>query len=447
MEGTKDFYLNPFFHSSNFRSEFKLPSGKVFLKDVVLQNLGFSKTGVTETPFYNPILGGLGVIKSIVLTNNGVEIDGCKNCNILTGFKNVLGNPSSNHAKKDRNISADVQPRIIIARKADGSFEKEGCRVSYDRIDRSALALSQKITENADAGIPLSYFLPVLDALGSVDTTVLQDLRIRIEYVGGDGTLTTDKDDSVAVSLTPVLKMKEIEDDKLMSQMKYKNGSTNWVTYEHDRFGIAASAGGTIGLVNETHVRLSGLRNKYIGRVLITKNLVDGAATGMIKDHFVYGEGNVGSFANFKEKIQIRVNGRNLFPEGGVGGLKSSELTAMCVDTWGDYSCIPYGNEYGMGPGAYNADSNTWPMSLSVNQVGNGRRAYIGFSVQQMAQDFHIEYSRVSVAGEVAATTLLGASGYTNLAQTGNVYYETFKQIVIKDGQVAVSYANPGGSI
>ena len=67
--------------------------------------------------------------------------------------------------------------------------------------------------------------------------------------------------------------------------------------------------------------------------------------------------------------------------------------------------------------------------------------------IQQMAQDFYIEYSRVSVTGEVAAITLLGASGYTNLAQTGNVYYETFKQIVIKDGQVAVSYANPGGSI
>ena len=141
------------------------------------------------------------------------------------------------------------------------------------------------------------------------------------------------------------------------------------------------------------------------------------------------------------EKIQFRVNGVDVFAEGGLGDDKTMDILAVTADAWGEYCMTPYGNEYGKGPGAYNANVSAWEITSSVRPTFLQNRAYIGAKIETFCSDFSVNYTRSTLAGELNGVAgHLGNSSYTNLAQDCIVYYGVIKQLVVKDRKYSVVY-------
>jgi len=439
MSGIVDKYLNPSFQADKFRIEFRFPKGKVFGSNVKLCKIGFKSTDSADNIQYNQNLGALGLIKSIILQDKGVEIDSCKNCAGLTAFKNLLGKPSDLYGKSQERSN-------IVGLDMMSKFSDVGV-VQAQRITTRVETqfLGGGENDGADGYVPLSYFLPSLQSLQSLDTSLMDDLRLVIELESSAvKTLrVTDKNFS---NINAVLKLQEVEDPKLKAEMSAKNGVVSWETFEHDRFSLADNTTAETSLqTQETSVRLNGLRNKYVTRILLQKvlqtnndDIVDGANVLV---------SNSGSIANLCEKVQIRVNGADKFAENGVGGdsslsgSKSMELVAVTQDAWGEYSLGPYGCEYGKGPGAYAADIANWDIDKLISSITAQQRSYVGCKVEDFCQDFQVIYSRGTIAGEVnAGATHKGNSSFTNLAQIVNVYYGTMRSLIVKDGSYAVKY-------
>ena len=209
-----------------------------------------------------------------------------------------------------------------------------------------------------------------------------------------------------------------------------------WKTYEHDRFRLAETE-----QTQKTTTRINGMRNKYIGRVLMCKSQVNPnkdiqSATAIVDS------GNLVSVANWKEKIQCRVNGRDLFGDGGLGGEKVMDVLGMLHDTWGEITMPPFGNDYGCGVD-YNADIALTTISSRVEPTMLQKRAYIGFPVEEMANDFQVIYERNTIKDEVSDTNAdmsLGNGSNTTVAQNVDIYYEVVKKLNIRDGKYQVSY-------
>lgn len=439
MSGIVDKYLNPSFQADKFRIEFRIPKGKVFGSNVKLCKIGFKSTDSADNIQYNPQLGALGLIKSIILQDKGVEIDSCKSCSGLIAFKNLLGRPSDLYGRaQETSDSAGLD--MMSKFTANGTLEAQ--RITT-RVETQFLGSGEN--DGADAYVPLSYFLPSLNALQSLDTSLMDDLRLVIELESSAvKTLrVTNKNFS---NINAVLKLQEVEDPKLKAEMSAKSGVVSWETYEHDRFSLGdnTTAENTLQ-TQETSVRLNGLRNKYVTRILLQKVLATNNADIVNNNKVLAGVS--GSLANLCERVQIRVNGADKFAENGVGGdttlngAKSMEVVAVTQDAWGEYSLGPYGAEYGKGPGAYDADFNNWDIDDLISVSTAQKRSYVGCKVDDFCQDFQVIYSRGTIAGEVnAGANHLGNSSFTNLAQTVNVYYGTLRSLVVKDGKYAVVY-------
>jgi len=434
MDAIKDVYLNPSFQSSKFRIEFRIPKDKVFSSKMKIQKLGFKNTQAGAPQILYSISGGaLSMVKSISLKDKGVELDSCKNCGGFSNFKTMLGVPYESYGK-DQEYAGRSGVDISSQFAANGS-------APIQRIQSKAKPSVIGVGENGkDGGVDVSFFLPMLSSVESIDTTLFEDLRLVIELESSPIRVIT-KDNVAFENINSVLKLQEIVDPQLKAQMSAKSGVVSWEGYEHERFIIPAiNTASTTRVATDTNVRLSGLRNKYITKLLIRKELQTDN-TDIVNNNESVGEANNSSLANMNEKIQFRVNGADLFPEGGLGDDKTMDILAVTADAWGEYSMTPYGNEYGKGPGAYDANVANWSLSKSIRSSFLQNRAYIGAKIETFCSDFSVIYTRSTVADEVnAGATHLGNSSYTNLAQNAHLYYGVIKQLVVKDNSYAVRY-------
>lgn len=434
MDAIKDVYLNPSFQSSKFRIEFRIPKDKVFSSKMKIQKLGFKNTQNSAPELLYSISGGaLSMVKSISLKDKGVELDSCKNCGGFNNFKTMLGVPYEAYGKDQEYASrSGVDMRSSFA--ANGG-------TPVQRIQFKAKPSVIGVGENGkDGGVDVSFFLPMLSSVESIDTTLFDDLRLVIELESSALRVVT-KDNVSFENINSVLKLQEIVDPQLKAQMSAKSGVVSWEGYEHERFILpAVVTTSTTRVATDTNVRLSGLRNKYITKILIRKELQTDT-NDIVNNNASIGEANNSSLANMNEKIQFRVNGADLFPEGGLGDDKTMDILAVTADAWGEYSLVPYGNEYGKGPGVYDANVNNWSITEAVRPQFIQNRAYIGAKIETFCSDFSVIYTRSTLAAEVnGGATHLGNSSYTNLAQNAHLYYGVIKQLIIKNGSYAVKY-------
>jgi hypothetical protein len=422
-----DRYLKPNFFQALNQAEFRIPKNKIYSNNIYLEKIGFINSAGNLQ--YNSLAGALGVIKSAILLDNGVEIDSCKNCGALTAFKNKLRQTKRIINKLDPEKSA----RTAFSFKSDIDTSKDITSQNIGPIDSELLKTTEQLTE--DAIVPLSFFFPILNGLSSVDTNLFTDLRVRLEFSSDRFDLFNVQSITTYSQIVPVLRLQEIEDPKLAASMKIKSGNIPWMAYEHDRYVIPSNAGSATGVEQTTNVRLNGIRNKSIGRVLIQKGYATTGAETTTSDY-----GNFASRSLFKEKIQVRVNGSNLFAEGGIGGDKVMDIIATTTDAWGEYTLVPYEAEYGKGPGAYDADYSNWEVNTYVDSRRLNKGAYIGFNVQNKANDFFIEHKRTCVIGDTNLASM-GSAGSASLAQLNvNVYFEVKKNLMVKDNKYMVQF-------
>ena len=425
-----DRYLKPNFFQENNQAEFRIPKNKIYSNNIYLEQLGFTAATADEV-LYNKLTGALGVIKSAVLLDNGVEIDSCKNCGGLTGFKNKLGLPKRVVNKVNHETSSRTG-QILRSFVADSKEMGSQIIGSFD-----TQLLGPDASTGSDGLVNLSFFFPILKQLPSVDTNLFTDLRVRLEFTSDKFNLFS-KQDKVTSQMIPVMRLQEIEDPKIAASMAIKSGNVPWLAYEHDRYVMEANAGTAAGAEQTTSVRLNGIRNKSIGRVLIQKGYVTTNDEKTGNDY-----GNFASRSLFKEKIQVRVNGANLFAEGGLGGGSNAtcmDIMAVCADAWGDYTLIPYEGEHGCGVGDFKANPAELEISTYVDNVRLNKGAYIGFHVQGKANDFFIEHKRTCVTGDINSKAYFSAGSASLDALSCNVYFEVKKNLMVQNGKYIVQY-------
>ena len=433
MDAIKDVYLNPSFQSSKFKIEFRIPKDKVFSSKMKIQKLGFKNITNTQPLLYSVSGGALSMVKSITLKDKGVDLDSCKNCAGFSNFKSFLGRPYEVYGRDPLYSGRGCLDLTTLAA-ADGTGSETIIRT------KTADSVIGTGEDGKDAGVDASFFLPMLSSVDSIDTSLFDDLRLVIELESTAIRVVT-RTDQVFENINSVLKLQEIVDPQLKAQMSAKSGVVSWESYERERFLIpTVVTASTTPVATPTNVRLSGLRNKYITKILLRKALQTDN-TDIVNGNASLGEANNSSLANLHEKIQFRVNGADVFAEGGLGDDKTMDILSVTADAWGEYCMTPYGNEYGKGPGAYNADVANWQISDSIRPHFLQNRAYIGAKIETFCSDFSVHYTRSTLAGEVnGGGNHLGNSSFTNLAQEAIVYYGVIKQLVIKDKAYSVIY-------
>ena len=421
-----DLYLKPSFFQEQKQCEFRIPKRKIYSNNIYLEKIGFINSAGNLQ--YNTLAGALGVIKSAVLLDNGVEIDSCKNCGALSAFKNKL-RPTKRIINK---LDPEKSARTAFSFKTVIADTKAITNQIIGPIDSELIKTTEALTE--DAIVPLSFFFPILNQLPSVDTNLFTDLRVRLEFSSDRFDLFNVQNVATYSQIVPVMRLQEIEDPKLSASMAIKS-NVSWIAYEHDRYVIPANAGSATGQEQTTSVRMNGIRNKSIGRVLIQKGYSTTGAETTSGDY-----GNFASRSLFKEKIQVRVNGSNLFAEGGLGGDKVMDIMAVTTDAFGEYTMIPYEGEHGIGPGPVDNDYTNWKVNTYLDARRLNKGSYIGFHVQGKANDFFIEHKRTCVTGDTNLASM-GSAGSASLASLNvNVYFEVKKMLMVKDNKYVVQY-------
>ena len=87
------------------------------------------------------------------------------------------------------------------------------------------------------------------------------------------------------------------------------------------------------------------------------------------------------------EKFQVRLNGRNLFPYGGL--TKPNQRLARLHDTFGECTAPPGSNDIGLSHAANHVAANTLGMIGSFD--------WKGFEIGDRVNDLQIEYERTGI--------------------------------------------------
>lgn len=155
---------------------FKLPNNKVLLKNLRLNGVGLTTTGVsTNAPLSYAInVGVWQTIKNIYLYHNNQEISGLQDVNNWMAFKNMMFTNESNMDKSS------------LLNKSTWGF-------TFDNYNNNKIAvvepnlqstISSDNSVNQSSLLNLSEVLPFLEQNGStyINTSVLNDLRLVVEF-------------------------------------------------------------------------------------------------------------------------------------------------------------------------------------------------------------------------------------------------------------------------
>ena len=362
---------------------------------------------------YNELIGCDGIIRDIVLYDGRTELTRMKKFVNFRGFVN--------HNQSNAKAMSLRSP-------------KTGCQLGFAVNNVTGLAVYSGRTNPATAVrnttgksfIDLREVLPMLNSLTHLPSDVFANLRLEITYnIAPTEQILDDITDAITGMAIPILAVDVLDDATIVSKMNRGLSSIQWLELESDQvfFPQTATDGGApdANVVQELNVRLDGFKGKSVERMVMIKEFAD-------KNKYLAG-GNepqgfarFGSVALYEEKLQIRLNGTNLFPRGGLEG--NMERLAQVVDTFGECVMIPGFNQLDLDTGAVfgvnAADGRTYIGDLSYNAW------YLGDRVQ----DLQVVHSRVGLqdssvfkpstsslnviyVGEVKKALILNKNGYS----------------------------------
>ena len=139
-------------------------------------------------------------------------------------------------------------------------------------------------------------------------------------------------------------------------------------------------------VVQPVNVQLNGFNNKRLERLLICKEI--GTAAKELSGNEVQGVGGkYSSQACFRQKVQFRVNGRNILPRQGIVG--DNERLAHVVDTFGECTAFVGSNTYGAG--------GTIADYLEIGRQRLGQLDYIGIYLGEYINNLQIRFERTGL--------------------------------------------------
>ena len=390
------------------RCEFRLDSGDtMYFNNLRLVNLGAMCSAAPD--LYNLAAGGYSVIKRLVLLDGSQELERCDEANHYLAWYNKLAKNQENYFVNQRLVrhsvgyrAQDVENRIA-----------DNIAISKQVPQDNANAVTQS---RESVWLDLRNCLPLLGAMGALDTKLMPNLRLLIEWDTSAVSVLKADNKNVQI-LEPLLIADEIVDDSMKAGLRKDMKDVMWKTYEHDLIIIpegtrSATNADNTGVVQTTSRVVNGFDNKYVHRLVAMKsysdpaNLVvgsgiDGAAAAA---NVVQGYGNFISRVQHREKIQLQINGSNLLVgEGLTSPAMRAELHDECwgslnIPTAGIYQQVGLDAPRESAGNTISRGANIVGAPSTDNEVGSselvGADDYIGVRIEERISDFQLKHER-----------------------------------------------------
>ena len=402
-------YLDPTIYTENARCTFQLDqSESAYLPNLRLLFLGVVGSAPGE---YNGLVGALSLIRNISLLDGKTVLCSLNEAQFYQGFVNQ-------NKSNERNQSVgSFQDCTKLGHTVNGATNV------IQRINTN-LGTNTAINTTNSATLDLRHILPMLNSVSHLPTAVFENLNIQIEFDATQGNQVVSDATQTFNTLRPVLACDVIDNPVVVDKLNAQLTSASWLEVEHDFFVIPQSVnnGGVNDqlLLQPVNVQLNGFNNKYLERLVLVKEIANPALE--VNANITQGFGKFSSQCCFRQKVQLRVNGSNLFPRNGIVG--NNERLAHVVDTFGDCSAYIGSNQYGTDPATV----------LFNGRQFLGQLDYIGAYVGQQISNLQINYERTGLQD---ATTKRPTTDALNV----HVYGETRKAIKIgPQGQYRITY-------
>ena len=262
----------------------------------------------------------------------------------------------------------------------------------------------------ADATTPVSHIslkdcLPLLERTPALSTDMFKNLRIRIEFETSPYKVISTAD---AITTTEPSLCVDIVRGKMAMPSQVA-----WLEIEHDEYILQGSNPSEANQPEkiETSVRLNGFNNKYVERMLLVKqfdDLTKYGATHIVKN----------GLALFREELQVRANGVNIFPKIID---KDCVRSNIMEDAWGVLNVVQHFNK------CYTTDA-----ILDDGQVG--LTDYTGLVLADAVKDLQIQHNRSCINDNEA-------DSQPNSVMKVHCYAECRKVLNMKGGDYQVLYA------
>jgi len=410
-KNTRQMLLDPTKHSKKL-TEFSLDGNDtIYLSNLELLNVGLTSTGVFSS--YNRLGGVSSIIRNMFLYDGRVELASLKESNRWLAFKNYLHENSENDSH-NRHKYQNLM----------------GFRLERDGTDyRVNPSVAQSLTTANESTTPLGcvylpYVFPILKKLAFLHTGVFKNLRLVIEYETEQQDMVNVNNLTTFTPVEPILSVEVVTDEKVASEMTKQalNMMINYSDIEHDQFLVSAldATAANQPLLQNTNALINNFNNKMVSKMMISKEYSD--KTKNINGNNVLGLGPLGSKQQFQEQYQIRVNGKDLFPNASLTG--DSRILRMLTETWGESNSYTGGHQHFL---MNIADD----LADGRNLVGNA--GYFGCEVGEVVKNLQIRYGR-KVLHDTSPLK------YANEALRVHVFGQVEKVLNVEGGKYEIIY-------
>ena len=402
-------YIDPKSFMDGSRAVFELKANtSAYLPNMRLLDIGVfgQNEGV-----YNRLIGAHAIIKDITLYDGSTVLTQIQEYGLYRGFQNQnIDNVKSQSVEQFKSCNN------VGLQKLNSSG------LLYDEIRKENTGTTRANTKGAY--VELREVLPMLNSVTHLPTAIFRNLRLEINFnIEVLEQVLMDVTDTITGQMLPILAVDVLDDKAVVAKMNEGLGnSIVWLETEVDR--VSYPAGVNNATREETKsFKLDGFKGKSLERLLMVKELAD--INKYKNGNDVLGYGRYQSVALFNEKVQYRVNGRNIL--SGAGATGAMERLALVVDNYGE--CFGY-------PGSAQVDIDS---GLIVGlTAANGREKIGNFSynaiyVGEKVQDLQITHSRTNLSDNAARQA-------SNVALNIVYYGEVRKALIIGNKGYRISY-------
>jgi len=303
--------LEPIYDNSGTRTEWRFESNKIYSTNVLIANIIATQNTASK---YNRLVGASGMFDNVQLFDGNVELQSTQLAASWCGW---------NQSRKSNSSLKDLQSMLIgnargtIFEGLDPTANGAAGR-TYGKTLRpfvSAQGGNLVLSSSGKASIYANEFLPILNALPYLDTSIFKNLRLVVEYSMGGGSIVRENQGEILSTARPLLVVEEVVDPTQVAAVMGKMGNIAFDNVETDRNLVPGLTAITSETLQQTNFHVNSFNNKKVGKILIWKQSQLGSNGG--SGAADYQNGTYDSVGLFKEGTQIRVNGQNLMAKNG----------------------------------------------------------------------------------------------------------------------------------
>jgi hypothetical protein len=374
----------------------------------------------------NRLAGIYSLIKNARLLDGATELSALREANRFLGFKNQ---------NQNRGYAMSVRNELVGS--AIG-FEYCGEDRKLRQAGYEPDGAGDTKANSGTFTIDLREVFPILKSISHLPTDLFRNLRVEIEFENLstpalDIFVDANQDGSVQ---RPLLAVDYLDNPMIVKKMEPALKTLGWLEIEEDSFFVSredATAGASQEKVQTANEKSMGFQNKHVERILIAKEIVDVQdGNGFLNGNIVRpAYGPVGSYACFREKLQVRLNGKNVLPREGL--TQPNEMLSYLVDTWGDCALYPEANTTDVGIGMANVINEDGAVITAADDF-RGAHSYFGLYLGEKIDDLQINYERTNLHDTRAIVRP------TNENMRVHVYGEVKKALMVNGGKYNVVY-------